>query len=234
MRKTGRQSSKKVSARQNGRRHSSRLAAGPRLPGDGVRISVTGLVFMAVSMAGVYAERMFGVWNMAEFGAIALTFIGWLLVWSGTGDLCRRGAIHKRTAIMALIMAAVTVAQAAMAFRNVHAGLGEQSFIDFSVMLLSYIGLLGMFYVYYRLLTGMAYQVKRNGGHALGLKCERIWKKSFIVIILVMIIMPLAALLPKIIEYCATVILILILLAVQLHMCSILNECRRFFMERAE
>ena len=67
--------------------------------------------------------------------------------------------------------------------------------------------------------------VKMRRDHMLGVKCDKVWKKTFAGMIILWIALPLCRLFPQIIEYAATGILDIVLFILQVNMCLLLKKC---------
>lgn len=188
----------------------------------GLRAVVAGLVIIALDIFALQAVRMLRTWSLAEFGYLAVLWIGWLIILLGAGSISRYHRAFSKTRIASAAVLAVIIIEALMMYSNVRANLGDQAYIEFGVMLMNYITILGMFYAYYRMLQGVSSLAKKNGGTKLALKCDGRGKKSFAVILICLILIPVTSMFDDHIQYAGTGALGLIMLAAQIRMCVLL------------
>ncbi|MEG0662460.1 MAG: hypothetical protein RR472_04210, partial [Anaerovoracaceae bacterium] len=92
-----------------------------------------------------------------------------------------------------------------------------------TVMFAAYLGLLGLFYTYRTLLRGTALLIKREDP-VLARGCMRAWKPACGIVILTMILIPISAMMPRIVEYIATGVLACLGLLAQGYMCKLLLD----------
>lgn len=185
----------------------------------GLKVAVIGLVIIALDVLCLQAVRMFGTRNMAEFGYFAGLLLAWLLVLLGTLKIRQYHFAFARVMIAAGIMIVVVGVEAIMAYNNVQSNLGNQAYIQFNVMFMNYLTIIGTFYAYYRLLQGASSLAKRNDGTKVALKCDGRGKGSFAIIIMCYILIPISHMFDLYVEYWATGVLGIIALVAQLRLC---------------
>ncbi|MEA4921936.1 MAG: hypothetical protein VB031_01065 [Eubacteriaceae bacterium] len=188
----------------------------------GLKTAVIGLVVIALDQLALEAVRMFRTWNLAEFGYMGLLLLSWFLILMGTNKIKKYHPAFARTMICAAVMMAVVFIEAMMAYGNINNNMGDQAFISFNVMLMNYITIIGMFYTYYRLLQGAASLARRNGSEKIAVKCDGRGKKSFVIIMICFILIPISGMFDPNIEYAATGVMGLIVLAAQLRLCMLM------------
>lgn len=184
---------------------------------------VAGLVIIAVTTLALQVVRIFKVWNVAEFAAIFVFFLSWLLILWGATLLLRQGKSWRKMWILAIIVSMLVVLQGLVAFRNVRNGMLEQSFIDIVVMFLFYLMLLGLFYGYRRMLRGMAFAVKGEDA-SLARKCMTAWLPCCCTTMVTLILIPITGMFSPLVEYIGTGILGTLGLFAQLYMCMLITR----------
>ena len=188
----------------------------------GLRVAVVGLVIIALNTLALQAVRMFEVLNFAEFAYIGVMILAWIIIFLGTNSIRKYSPCFRRVNFLSMIMIIIVIIEVFLALRNYKNNMGNQIFIDFSVMFMNYLTILGMFYAYYKLLQGVAFLAKQNQGIKTALKCEKKGIGSFVIIIFCYILIPVSGMFSIYTEYIATSVLGLIALGIQLNLCMLL------------
>lgn len=199
----------------------------------GIRWVAAGFFIIALTIFAIQMVRMFKVWNVAEFGAIFIIFLSWLLVFWGVTQLLHHNKTWKRMWILSVIMLVLAALEGLAAFRNVRSGMMEQAFIDIVVMFLFYLTLLGLFYGYRKMLTEAARRTKEKNP-LLARMCMKIWLPGCGIVMITLILIPITGMFPRTVEYAGTFILGGIGFLAQAYMCKLLLDSGRVENEKKQ
>ncbi len=188
----------------------------------GVTITVAGLMLMGAAICAVMAVRVAGTYPAVEMGGIGLKLAGALLIFWGTIQMGSIVGSFKKARPVALILVLLTLGELALAGRNVSAGMGREAFVDFSVILVAYLGVIAMLFIYRRGVYSLSGVLEYRQYPDSALRCRKTWLPSCVAVIAILILQPATGALGKGQAFLFSGILIAGLFLVFFNLCRVL------------
>lgn len=199
----------------------------------GIKMAVTGLLVIAAVNALTGGLHVYKTIVLAEAAAIAVMLVAWVIVFMGVKTAGRLKKEFHDAYIIAGVSLAAVLAQGGLAAKYVLIDkMGTQAFIDFFVLLMYYISILGMIFTYRLLLKGTNEMVLDSSGRKKYISWEKPWRRGAVSIMACLLLLPLAALLPEIAKIIASAAIIIFAFFIQLYMCGFIRQGYDFLEEK--
>jgi hypothetical protein len=191
----------------------------------GYKLVLLGLLIMALVYAAIAATRTLGTHNKLEFVALAGLILAWVPVLLGTLMLRKKRPEFQFSVIVSIVSMVALFAQTGMGIKNFLNNMAEQTFIQFDVMFLGYIALLGMVVLYRMMMKGIHGLASEKSDKKLTVEWKTVWLVGLIVIFAGTLFIPVATLFSDTIEKIMAGGVILIVLGAELYWCRYINKC---------
>ncbi|NLF47645.1 MAG: hypothetical protein GX578_04905 [Clostridiales bacterium] len=191
----------------------------------GIRWAMAGLIIIAAVNAVLAGFHVYKMIYYVEFAAMLFSLAAWIMIFLASRTLGTVDAEFRNIFFISAICVIATVFQGLLAAKYYFIdGLGNQAFIDFFVLLMYYITMLGLILTYRFLLSGSNRLLLNVSGGRKIMNWQKVFFRGAILILACMILMPFALLFPNIAKIILSVMVILLFLAVQGYMCRFIER----------
>lgn len=188
-----------------------------------IRIVVDGYVIIILVLLLLQLARLLFTNTGIELAAIGATAVGWLILLLGFHKMSRNGAEFKRGRVAALFGLLMVAGQAFFVMKDLKAGLGDGTFIDFYVLFFWYMSICALLYTYAKALKGMQPIVEMTD-ERLAAKYPRTALLIGTIVILTLVFVPIMQMLPKVTGYVGTLLLGVVAAIAQGYVCKLLLD----------
>lgn len=188
-----------------------------------IRIIVYGYIIMIITLLLLQLSRLLFTKTVIEMAAIVVTGLAWLILLFGFHKMSAKGAEFKRGRAACLFGILMVAGEAFFVFKDLRAGLAENTFIDVYVLFFWFMSICALLYTFSKALKGMQPIVELTDAR-LAAKYPRTALLVGTIVVLTLVFMPVMQMLPKVTGYVGTLILGVVAAMAQGYVCKLLLD----------
>ncbi len=107
---------------------------------------IIGLILIAASVFVLQISRLGGFKRPVEMGMVIVMLLSWLMILFGSYSMGKTSHHYRKVGLISILAVIALIVQGVLLYRNLKNALGEDAYMDITVMFLGFVTYIFLFY----------------------------------------------------------------------------------------